>query len=62
MSIDKQNILATIKELILIHNTFTCTDKLHTELIIRFKQDGNAVNIVNTTEINFPPHHLVRRT
>lgn len=43
-----------------IHITFTGTDKPHTVPIIRFKQDGYAVNIV-IIEINFPQHCLVWR-
>lgn len=41
--------------------TFTGTDKQQTVPIIRFKQDGYAFNIVNTTKINFPQHCIVRR-
>lgn len=32
---------------------------VHTVSIVGFKQDVNAVNVVNCSKINFPPHCLI---
>lgn len=40
-------------------NRETCILIIHTVSVVVFKQDANAVNVVNCSKIHFPPHCLI---